>query len=199
MPMIFSDGDHGDHLYPFRHAFGARVNRPRLSYLASCRHLGRLGENGEPLPIPNRMPRYDGAEPWGVNFFREQVQQRDFSNLTLPRTYFGRSELKGVRFRNTDLSQSNLCWNDFIDVDFSKATLEACDLRCSLFERVKFIGANLRTADLRRSSFKACLFVGANVQGAILARAQSARIALSKEQRISVDWRDDEGPEPDGG
>jgi uncharacterized protein YjbI with pentapeptide repeats len=175
------------------------VNRPRLSYLESCRHLGRLGENGEPPSIPDRMPRYDGAEPWGVNFFRERVQDKDFSNLTLPKTYFGRSELKGVRFRNTDLSQSNLCWNDFIDVDFSETILDACDLRCSLFERVKFIDADLRAADLRGSSFKACLFDGANVQGAILTRAQGVRIALSKEQRISVDWRDDEGPEPDGG
>jgi uncharacterized protein YjbI with pentapeptide repeats len=175
------------------------VNRPRLSYLASWRHLARLGENSEPPSIPDRMPRYDGAEPWGVNFFREQVREKDFSNLTLPRTYFGRSELKGVRFRNTDLSQSNLCWNDFIDVDFSEAILEACDLRGSLFERVTFIDADLRDADLRRSSFNACLFDGATVHGAILTRAQGVRIALSKEQRISVDWRDDEGPEPDGG
>lgn len=175
------------------------MSRPRLSYLASCRHLGRLGESGEPPSIPDRMPRYGGAEPWGVNFFREQVQEKDFSNLTMPRTYFGRSEVKGVRFRNTDLTQSNLCWNDFIDVDFSEAILQACDLRCSLFESVRFIDTDLRAADLRRSSFKACLFDGANVQGAILTHAQGVRIALSKEQRISVDWCDDEGPEPDGG
>jgi BTB/POZ domain-containing protein KCTD9 len=95
--------------------------------------------------------------------------------------------------------QSNLCWNDFIDVDFSEAILQACDLRCSLFESVRFIDTDLRAADLRRSSFKACLFDGANVQGAILTHAQGVRIALSKEQRISVDWCDDEGPEPDGG
>jgi len=135
----------------------------------------------------------------GVNFFREQVRDRISRTWTLPRTYFGRSGLKGVRFRDTDLSQSNLCWNDFIDVDFSEAILEACDLRGSLFGRVKFIDADLCAADFRRSSIKACLFDGANVQGAILTRAQGVRIALSEVQRISVDWRDDEGPEPDSG
>jgi uncharacterized protein YjbI with pentapeptide repeats len=93
----------------------------------------------------------------------------------------------------------DLCWNDFIDVDFSHAVLAACDLRSSLFERVKFVGADLRAADLRRSSFEACTFVDANMQGAILTRGQDAQISLSRQQRIAINWRDDEGPEPDSG
>jgi hypothetical protein len=179
--------------------FGFHVNRHRLSYSDSCRQLGRLSYGGEPPPIPDRMPRYDSAEPWGVSFFREQVREKDFSNLTLPKAYFGKSELKCVLFCNIDLTESNLCWNDFIDVDFSHAVLAACDLRSSLFARVKFVGADLRAADLRRSSFEACTFVDANMQGAILTRGQDAQISLSRQQRIAINWRDDEGPEPDGG
>jgi uncharacterized protein YjbI with pentapeptide repeats len=149
--------------------------------------------------MPDHIPRHDDGEPWGVNFFRLLIRDQVLSNLTLPRTYFGRSEINGFSFQNTDLTESNLCWNDFLNVDFSRAVLARCDLRSSQFDRVRFSGADLRAADMRRSWFSACVFDDAIMQGAVLTRAQSAQIPLSNKQKISIDWRDEDGPEPDGG
>lgn len=171
------------------------------SYVESCRRLQALSllDGGEPPPVPDRMPRYDDGDPWGVRFFRALVNEIDLSNLTLPRTYFGRCEISRISFRNTDLTESNLCWNDFLDVDFSTAALVRCDLRSSRFDRVKFIGADLRAADMRRSWFNACTFDGAIIDGAVLTRTQASRMAFSEAQRSVIDWRDEDGPEPDGG
>jgi outer membrane immunogenic protein len=132
----------------------------RFSYLESCLQLQALSllDGGQPPRLRDRMPRYDDGEPWGVSFFRTKVTDDSLANLTLPRTYFGRSEISRVSFRNTDFTESSLCWNDFVDVDFSATTLAQCDLRSSQFDRVKFIGADLRVADMRRSSFNACIF-----------------------------------------
>ncbi len=69
-------------------------------------------------------------------------------NLTLPRTYFGRSQIGPVSFENTDISESTLCWNDFSDVDFTDADLSQCDMRASQFTGVTFVRTNLRYADL---------------------------------------------------
>jgi hypothetical protein len=179
--------------------FGFDVNRHRLSYSDSCRQLGRLSYGGEPPPIPDRMPRYDSAEPRGVSFFREQVREKDFSNLTLPKAYFLEigTEMRSVLQHRFDAVEPLL--ERFHRRRFLTRCPAACDLRSSLFARVKFVGADLRAADLRRSSFEACTFVDANMQGAILTRGQDAQISLSRQQRIAINWRDDEGPEPDGG
>src|SRR5262245_527351 len=173
----------------------------RFSYLESCLKLQalRLLDGGEPPRIPDRMPRYDDGEPWGVCFFRLIVTDKVLSNLTLPRTYFGRSEISNVSFRNTDLTESNLCWNDFVNVDFSATTLARCDLRSSVFDRVKFIDADLRATDMRGSWFGACIFINAIMNGAVLTRAQASRMAISEAQKAAIDWRDEDGPEPDGG
>jgi uncharacterized protein YjbI with pentapeptide repeats len=123
----------------------------------------------------------------------------DLSNLTLPRTFFGRSELNGTVLRNTDLTESNLCWNDFNNVDFSYAVLTGADLRASNFEGVNFTAANLERADMRRSSFKNCRFDNAVLKGAVLTHAQGKKLSLSEAQRASISWATDDGPEPDGG
>ncbi len=108
----------------------------RLDDEASFRKLAAyLG--GEVPPIPAALPRVDDRV-LGVSFFKTRVIDDDFSNLTLPRTFFGRSEIRDVDFRNTDLRESNLCWNDFISVDFSDAVLTNSDLRSSIFEHVSF-------------------------------------------------------------
>jgi uncharacterized protein YjbI with pentapeptide repeats len=171
----------------------------RFSYLESCLQLQALSllDGGQPPRMRDRMPRYDDGEPWGVSFFRTKVTDDSLANLTLPRTYFGRSEISRVSFRNTDFTESSLCWNDFVDVDFSATTLAQCDLRSSQFDRVKFIGADLRVADMRRSWFNACIFDDAIMDGAVLTRAQASRMAISETQRAAIDWRDEDGPEPD--
>jgi BTB/POZ domain-containing protein KCTD9 len=95
----------------------------RLDYEASCRHLHEMGfPDSDPAPpIPRCKLRYDDDEQLGITFFRTRVTD-DLSGLTLPRTFFGRSEIKEASFRGTDLRESWLCWNDFIDVDFSEAS-----------------------------------------------------------------------------
>jgi uncharacterized protein YjbI with pentapeptide repeats len=172
----------------------------RLDYEASCRHLHEMGfPDCEPTPpIPQRKPRYDDDETLGITFFRTRVTD-DLSGLTLPRTFFGRSEIKETSFRGTDLRESRLCWNDFIDVDFSEAILRDADLRASLFERVSFAGSDLGLADLRQSTFTNCVFDRASMKGTILTRQQGKTLSLSASQLSEISWTDDEGEEPRGG
>ncbi len=167
----------------------------RLSYEESCKLLQRLGylhsgADGVIPPIPDHRPQCDDEEPLGVSFFRTFVGQdieqgdtdvshRDLENLTLPRTFFGRSYIQHVSFKNTDLSESTLCWNDFIEVNFTDADLSGADLRASVFRRAAFVRTNLRNADLRRSSFEACDFRDADMREAKLTHKQGEEIDLS--------------------
>jgi len=178
------------------------TNRPiRRTYEESCCELRRLGwlKTGSIPPFPARRPRYDDPEPLGVQFFRTRVSDDQFENLTLPRTYFGRSEIRDMSFRDTDLSESTLCWNDFICVDFTDCDLSHSDLRAALFEKVNFSGADLSRTDLRRSDFQNCDFSGANLQGAKLTKPHGFRLNLSAEQESQVNWEKSDGEEPDGG
>jgi BTB/POZ domain-containing protein KCTD9 len=195
----------------------------RLSYEDSCRLLMRLGylyqgDYSGKLPVlPDRRPQSGDDLPHGVRFFRTWVgsgrpfrlqtppdfesdnKQDDLENLTLPRTFFGRSEISRISFKNTDLSESTLCWNDFIEVNFTDADLSACDLRASLYVRSVFVRAYLRDADLRRSTFKECDFTDADLRGAKLTRAQGGGLPLSENQKQTIDWLESSGEEPPGG
>lgn len=175
--------------------------KTRLNYEDSCRRLqpNYLEVDNIP-PMPERMPQYDDPEPLGVNFFRTSIGDGDdLSNLTLPRTFFGKSEVNDASFQNTDLTESNLCWNDFTDVDFTDAILARSDLRALLFNRVKFVRTDLRGADMRQSAFEDCDFDSALLTGAILTTEQGTQLNLSEEQRGQIAWTDEEGPEPGGG
>jgi BTB/POZ domain-containing protein KCTD9 len=173
---------------------------PRLGYEESCRRLQpRHLDSGAIPPLPARVPQSDD-EVLGVSFFRTLVDGTDdLANLTLPRTFFGRSEIAGASFRNTDLSESNLCWNDFIDVDFTHGRLAGSDLRASRFAQVRFISSDLARADLRQSLFEECVFKDATMAGTVLTSAQGRRMPLSDRQRAEIAWTDDDGPEPMGG
>ena len=178
-----------------------RMPNPRLSYEESCRRLQKdyLGDGVIP-PLRDRMPRPDDDDPLGVSFFRTFVGEGDnLSNLFLPHTFFGRSEINNAVFRNTDFTESNLSWNDFVDVDFTDAVLAGSDMRASRFQRVRFVRTDLRRADLRRSTFEGCTFEGALMQGAILTQNQMDMMGLSTSQTHDVAWNADEGDEPDGG
>ena len=178
------------------------MNQRRDPYDESIHRLQELGFLGpdEQPPIPDHVPQPEDEEPLGLSFFRTFVGEgADLSNLSIPRTFFGRSEINSVSFRNTDLTESNLRWNDFIDVDFTEATLARADLRASIYTRVNFTRTDLRGADMRRADFEECIFDGAVMDGAILARRKGGRLALSNAQKAVVDWRDEDGPEPSGG
>ncbi len=128
-----------------------------------------------------------------------RLADADLGGLTLPRAFFGRSEIRSVSFRGTDLSESAANWNDFIDVDFSTADLSRADLRASIFKHVIFRGAILRGADLRRATFHKCAFTDADMTGAKVTRALAWLLQLSRDQRHAIDWQSDPGPEPEGG
>ena len=172
----------------------------RRDYEQSCRELQREGwvAAGDVPPMPAQRPGARDEEPLGVSFFRTRVSG-DFSNLTLPRTFFGRSEVNGASFRNTDLSESTLCWNDFIGVDFRDGSLRGGDLRAADFRGVNFSRCDLRDADLRRSGFEGCDFTDADLRGAKMTTDQEAGMGLSELQREGVSWQDADGDEPDGG
>jgi hypothetical protein len=135
----------------------------RLSYEESCKFLQRyyhlgMGANSAIPPMPEHRPDIYGGD--GVRFFRTWVgvgrpfglkplrpeddvgvAEHTLENLTLPRTFFGRSEISSISFQNTDLSESTLCWNDFIEVNFTDADLSESDLRASIYRRVTFLRA----------------------------------------------------------
>ena len=173
----------------------------RLSYEESCVLLQRLGycgagSDGEIPPIPDHLPQCDDDE-LGVSFFRTIVGDGELlENLTLPRTFFGRSEVGPISFKNSDLSESNLCWNNFNHVNFEDTDLSGSDLRGSIFKNVKFVKTNLRRADLRHASFQACDFTNADMQGAKMTRIRALRIRLSAEQVKAMDWRYFDGKLP---
>ena len=172
----------------------------RLDYEESCRALQKLGllEAGDIPPLGQGPPRYDDEE-LGVEFFRTLVADAKAEFLTLPRTFFGRSEIRVTSFRGTDLSGSVANWNDFICVDFSEANLADADLRANLFERVNFAGASLVGADLRYCGLKQCDFTGADMTDVKITRKAGTALNLSQEQQYSVDWQDEDGEEPAGG
>lgn len=150
-------------------------------------------------PLVDHLPRHDD-DVLGVSFFRTFVGEGDdLSNLFIPHTFFGRSDINDAAFRNTDLTESNLCWNDFADVDFSDAILAGSDLRASGFERVKFVRTDLRRADLRRSHFTDCDFDGALMAGAKATHDQKSLMVLRKRQIDDIKWCRDPGDEPGGG
>ncbi|MDJ0916402.1 MAG: pentapeptide repeat-containing protein [Woeseiaceae bacterium] len=170
----------------------------RLSYKESCEKF-RPDYLSDAPPLPDRMPCFDDEQA-GLSFYRTCIGEGDdFSNLTIPRTFFGRSEIRDAAFRNTDLSQSRMCWNEFVDVDFTEADLSFADLRCSWFQQVQFSDANLTGADLRHSSFEGCDFQGADMTDAVLTRFQKRLVALTPGQTARVDWRWRSGEKPDGG
>jgi uncharacterized protein YjbI with pentapeptide repeats len=178
------------------------MNERRLDYdrsLGRLRELGFLGADERPS-MPDHVPQPEDDEPLGLSFFRTFVgEEANLSNLSITRTFFGRSEIKGASFQNTDLTESNLCWNDFIDVDFSDAILASTDMRSSVYTRVKFMRSDLRCADMRHANFEDCEFDAALMDGTVLTRLQAARLRLSDTQKRAIEWREDDGPEPSGG
>ncbi|HEX9047411.1 MAG TPA: pentapeptide repeat-containing protein [Verrucomicrobiae bacterium] len=172
----------------------------RLSYEESCRMLQsqQLLEAGALPPLPAHPPRSDDELP-GVSFFRTQLANAKLEHLTLPRTFFGRSEIRDSAFRNCDLSESTANWNDFINVDFSASDLSRSDLRACVFERVRFTGALLAGADFRYCGFKGCDFTNADLTEAKLTRKVGAALRLSPEQQSVIDWQTEDGDEPAGG
>src|SRR4051812_44213702 len=155
---------------------------PRLSYDDSCRELQsqQLLDEGAIPPMPERPPRHDN-EVLAIGFFRTTVADAKIEHLTLPRTFFGRSEIRSTSFRDTDLSESTANWNDFIDVDFSSADLSRCDFRACQFQDVSFAAARLVGADLRHCSFTDCDFAGADLTGAKFTKAAARSLHLSPE------------------
>jgi hypothetical protein len=72
---------------------------------------------GKPF-VPPQMPNHDDTE-LGFSFFRQLLQDADYSNLTLPRTYFGRPGLLGedkvaiwcMRYNLTDEQRAVMEWS----------------------------------------------------------------------------------------
>lgn len=170
-------------------------------YPSSCELLQTLDllPEGAIPPMPRQRPRYDDEGPLGVSFYRTLLAKVALDDLTLSRTYFGRSEISDVTFRRTDLAQSTLCWNDFNRVSFESANLSHSDLRACQYVHVSFQNADLSNCDLRRSLFEDCDFRGANLAGAKLTKSGASDLGLAIEQLDSINWQATEGREPGGG
>ncbi len=173
---------------------------PRATYEDSCRLLQEQNiiDDGPLPPLPSATPRHDD-DVLGVSFFRTMLGDAALDGLTLPRTYFGRSEIRASSFRDTDLSDSRANWNDIIDVDFTAADLSRCDLRGNTLERVCFRDARLVEVDLRCCAIIDCDFAGAGMRGAKITRQAGLGLILSSEQANAIDWQAEDGEEPEGG
>jgi uncharacterized protein (TIGR02996 family) len=184
----------------------------RKSLEETWRHLEAQGEemprdaDGRPF-VPPQMPSYDDEAPLGLGYFKSGLEDADRSGLTMPRTFFGRSGFCRMRFMDSDLSDSRMCWNDFDDCDFSGANLSRCDMRAANYTGCKFVGAILRGVDLHRTYFKDCDFTGADLTGAVAengilyTRSGHTSVAdlLTKKQQAVMTWTPDEVLEPPGG
>lgn len=172
----------------------------RFSLEETCQRLRELDliEAGTTIQVPDHPPRFD-EDSTGLSFFRTQLEGVDLGGLSLPRTFFGRSEIREVSFRGSDLSESVAHWNDFVEVDFRDADLTRVDFRASTFQQVDFRLAVLREADLRHATFSDCSFAGALLEGARVARECMESLTLSSVQRQGLHTCADPGPEPPGG
>lgn len=180
----------------------------RRNYEESIDHLiatsGMIDPCRRPTKPP-RIPRYDDDSPLGLSFFKMFVTEVDFSNLTIPRTYFGRAEINDCSFKDCALWESSMCWCEFENVDFSKAELMRSDMRSSIFTRCDFRAALLVDSDLRHSIFLECSFDDAQMTNAKLTRVpwwllRHPRIRLTDEQKNVVRWFGrNEGDIPLGG
>jgi hypothetical protein len=166
----------------------------------------RLRKAGHKLPagrggVPKLIDHHAGVERkkdvYDIEFFRTVYEDADFSNLTLPRRYVNRSGFTRVSFCNTDLNQSFMCWNDFIECDFTDADLTCCDMRASTFQGCSFVRCKLVGANVHRSGFEDCDFTDADVTGMQL--DVDVEIDLAKKQSDETDSSWDEGPQPKGG
>lgn len=167
--------------------------------LQILRERGIIGGKESP-PQPSMMPQPEDAEPSGLRFFRTGFEaDADLSGISIARTFFGKSEIANVSFRKSDLAESNLRWNDFIDVDFRETCLAQADLRASEFLRVRFDNADLSRADLRYSNYEDCTFERANLNGAKLAEDQKEELRLDEDQIRQISWQPGHGAEPSGG
>lgn len=175
----------------------------RRSVEESWQWLEQNGYEAPRLPdggpfIPQQMPSTDDEE-LALRFFRTLLEDEALADLTIPRTYVGRSGFTRVSFHNTDLHESRMCWNDFIQCDFTDADLSGCDMRSSSWESCSFVRCNLSDADLRGADLDRCDFTGASLAGAKLTRLGGARLALDPRQRSEIEWHWLAGPEPPGG
>jgi uncharacterized protein YjbI with pentapeptide repeats len=179
------------------------------SYEESFRELTDCVEIiGEPRPTVDKPPRHDD-DPSGPSIFRSRVEDVTLADLRLPGLYVGRSELRRVSFRGSDLHFSAINWNDVVECDFRGTDLSGADLRATRFARCNFSKANLSGADLRGAEFDSCSFEGAMMRGAILHGRpkflgfismgfDQRALPLSATQRAEVVWST-ETPEPGGG
>jgi uncharacterized protein YjbI with pentapeptide repeats len=154
----------------------------------------------EQLVIPERMPQYDDEEITGLSFFKTLIEEDiDLSNLSIPRTFINRSVCKNVSFENTDAHDSNFSWNDFTDVNFSGGIFDTSDFRSSNYKNCNFTLSSLVEVDMRHANFESCNFDKATINKTILSKRQLSSMHLSQEQTDSIDLREDDGPEPNGG
>lgn len=179
----------------------------RLTAEHSFKHIRDSGWDApdEASALPAKMPSVSDTE-LGLRFFRTCVSNEQFDDLTIPRTFYGRSEIKSVTFECSDLSESRMCWNDWEHCDFRGANLSGCDLRRSTFEYCYFIGTNLTGADLRGARFEKCSFSGAVMRGVKLEKQfrlsrwlRAKALKLSPEQIRDINWVTIVGEEPPGG
>ena len=182
-------------------ADAADAHRPnRLTYEESCRALQRLGhlQEGAIPPLPDHRPRYDDEGPLGVNFFRTSVRDGDIENMTLPRTFFGRSDIGPLSFKTRIVRIYAVLER------FQQGGLHGCQSLqkrppCLAVLQGAFRQNRSPKCRLRQLTFAECDFTDAEMRGARLTHRQGRVIVLSTQQREAIDWQESDGSPPGGG
>lgn len=183
--------------YPYIEAqLSKQVDRPaqteRLSLDATWDYLESIGieppRDAQGLPCVVTDNPYNHSYDDRLTFFRTYIRDLDFSCLTMPNSFFGRTQIDAFNFRNTDLSGSYMQENDWLDCDFTSANLSKCSL-IALFYNCNFNGADLRGADLRDGGFYNCDFTNAILADACLRPEQAQDLPLSELQRLVINWQ----------
>ena len=169
----------------------ARTSRLSLEAtweLLEMANYGPLWDEGHQPLVPTQALTEDTEEE-DFTFFRTFLREANLSRMTLPRTYFGRTGFELVSFLDSDLKQSYMCENDWLDCDFTAADLSETDMSSSLYYGCRFKRAILNDADLREAEFVDCDFTEAEMRGAVLSHEQADIFLWSERQRAAIDWQ----------
>lgn len=149
--------------------------------------IGLLSKCSTPS-IPETIPKCNDDNSYGINIFRQFIDNVEFENLSMNRTFLSKSEVTNSSFSFSDLSESYLCYNDFINIDFSKANISNSLFRNSIFKNVNFNNANLMNADFKEAQFEDCTFDDAEMTGAIISSTLRKSLILTIEQQKQICW-----------
>ncbi len=118
---------------------------------------------------------FTDASLFRVNFYRSNLQKAVFKGASLVEANLDRANLRqsnfceanlsGVTLREAEICGANLSGADFSGADLRSSNLHMCELSAALLTAADFESANLSRANLNGSIFRGANLKGANLTG----------------------------------